>query len=88
MHGQENIKLLLYVFRAIICSSLGGQIVYIRHLVSSLSVSGCGGRAVHKLREYLCSERPPRPLTESDDAECRIYTIWPPEDEHIIARNM
>ena len=35
------------VFRAISCSSSGGQIVFIQHLVSSLSVSD---RPVHRLR--------------------------------------
>jgi len=35
------------MFRAISCSSSGGQIVLIQHLVSSLSVSD---RAVHMLR--------------------------------------
>ena len=32
-----------------------------------------------------CTERL---LTESDDARCCNNTIWPPEDEHGIARNM
>jgi len=36
---------MLYVFRAISCSSSGGQIVLIQHLVSSLSVSD---RPVHR----------------------------------------
>jgi hypothetical protein len=27
-------------------------------------------------------------LTESDDTRCCNNTIWPPEDEHSIARNM
>jgi len=40
----------LYMFRAIICSSSGGQIVCIEHVVSSLSVRGHGGLAVHLLR--------------------------------------
>ena len=63
----------LYTFRATSCSSSGGQIVLIQHLVSSLSVSG----------------RPKgRPLTESDDTRCCINTIWPPDDEHDVARNM
>jgi hypothetical protein len=39
---------ILYMFRAISCSSSGGQIVLTQHLVSSLSVSG---RPVHRLRE-------------------------------------
>jgi len=38
------------MFRAIICSSSGSQIVYtyMQHLVSSLSLSRCGGHAVHR----------------------------------------
>jgi len=38
----------LYMFRAILCSSSGGQIVCIQHMVSSLSMSGRGGRTVHR----------------------------------------
>ena len=40
--------LYMYMFRAISCSSSGGQIVLIQYLVSSLSVSD---RPVHRLRE-------------------------------------
>jgi hypothetical protein len=39
------------MFRAIVCSFSGGQIVYIQHLVSSLSIGERGGRAVHRLTE-------------------------------------
>ena len=39
-----------YMFRTISCSSSGGQIVLIQHLVSSLSVSD---RPVHRLRKEL-----------------------------------
>ena len=39
----------LYMFRATSCSSSGGQIVLIQHLVSSLSVSG---RPVHRTATY------------------------------------
>ena len=39
---------ILYMFRALLCSSSGGQIVYVHHLVPSLSVSG---RTFHWLRE-------------------------------------
>ena len=43
--------LYMYIFRAISCSSSGGQIVLIQHLVSSLSVSDppmhmCTGRSL------------------------------------------
>ena len=40
--------LYMYMFRAISCSSSGGQIVLIQHLVSSLSISD---RPVYRLRE-------------------------------------
>ena len=75
------------MFRATSCSSPGGQIVLIQHLVSSLSVSG---RPVHRLRENwsdqlslnLCTGRP---LTESDDTRYCINTISLPDDEHDVA---
>jgi hypothetical protein len=38
----------LYMFRAL-CSSSGGHIVYMQHMLSSLSMSGRGVRAVHGL---------------------------------------
>jgi hypothetical protein len=41
--------LYMYVFRAISCSTSGGQIVLIQHLVSSLSVSD---RPVHRTVTY------------------------------------
>ena len=67
----------LYIFRAMSCSSSGGQIVLIQHLVHSLSVSG---RPV--------DPHTGRPLTESDYTRCCISTIWPPDDEHDVGRNM
>ena len=65
------------MFRAISCSSSGGQIVLIQHLVSSLSVSD---RPVHLWTG--------RSLTDNDDTRCCINTILPPKDEQDIARNM
>jgi len=59
----------MYMSRAWSCSSSGGEIVLIQHLVSSLSVSD---HPVHSTG---------RSLTESDDTRCCINTIWPPEDE-------
>jgi len=38
----------LYMFRALLCLSSGGQIVLIQHLVSSLSLGDC---SVHRVRE-------------------------------------
>ena len=61
----------LYMFRAVLCSSSGGQIVCIHRMVSSLCMSGRGGRAVHRLR----TARPPRQLLESDDTVWCIRTI-------------
>jgi hypothetical protein len=52
--------LYMYMFRAITCSSSGGQIVLIQHLVSSLSLSD---RSVHGVH---------RTVTESDDTRCCI----------------
>ena len=56
-----------------------------QHLVSSLSVSD---RPVHRLRKIILNQCTERSLTESDDTRCYINTIWPPEDEQDIARNM
>ena len=41
---------ILYMFRALLCSSSGGSIVYVQHLVLSLSVSGC--TATHRQWQY------------------------------------
>ena len=53
----------MYMFRAISCSSSGGQIVLIQHLVLSLSVS---------VRLVLCTGQS---LTNSDDTRCCTNTI-------------
>jgi hypothetical protein len=31
----------------------------------------------------LYTDRPPRPLVESDSTICCVYTVCPPEDEHL-----
>jgi len=57
----------LYMFRALLCSSSGRQIVLVQHLVSSLSLGDC---SVHRLRESsrnLCTEQSPK---ENDDTRC------------------
>jgi len=41
--------IILNVFQAILCSSSGGQILLLQHLVSSLSVNG---RTVRRLKAY------------------------------------
>ena len=73
------------MFRALLCSSSGGQIVLVQNLVSSLSLGDC---SVDKLRQptlNLCTEQSPK---ESDNTRCCTNTIWPPEDKHNSAQNM
>jgi hypothetical protein len=71
-----------HMFRASLkCSSSGGYTVYIQHMVLSLCkqfVVAC-----------RCTDRPPRTLAENDSTICCMYTVYPPEDEHLrLARNM
>jgi len=65
MHNFFNTSIiLLYMFRALLCSSSGRQILSVQHLVSSLSLGDC---SVHRIREdslILCTEQLPK---ESDD---------------------
>ena len=64
----------LYMFRALLWSSSGGQNCIIQHLVSSHSV---GGRPVHRLREdslSLCTGRPPTGVTYILCGGC-IYSL-------------
>jgi len=51
------------MFRALLCSSSGGSIVYVQQLLQSLSASG---RTLHWLREFCLNQCNVRPLTESD----------------------
>jgi len=68
------------MFRAVPCTSSGGQIVLLQHLVLSLSVNG---RTVCQLSTSILYVR-----LQSDDTRCCNNTICPPEDEHSTARNM
>jgi len=43
-----HFTIFLYMFRALLCSSSGGKIVLLQHLVSSLFLGDC---SVHRLRE-------------------------------------
>ena len=63
----------LYIFRATSCLSSGGQIVLIQHLLSSLWKQVSG----LKLLKYNLLQ-----------TRCCINKIWPPDDEHDVARNM
>ena len=73
------------MFRATSCSSSGGQIVLIEHLLSLFTVSG---RPVHRLREFSLNLCTGQPLAESDATRCCINKILPPDDEHDVDRNM
>jgi len=72
------------MFRAVPCSSSGGQIVLLQPLVSSPSVNG---RTVCRLRAD-CSPPSTGLLYGRDDIRCCSNTICPPEDEHSTGRNM
>jgi hypothetical protein len=77
------------MFRAVPCSSSGGQIVLLQYLVSSLYVKGCTVRRLRaEYAESTLNRRTVQPFTESDDTRCCNNTICPPEDEHGTARNM
>jgi len=71
------------MFRAVPCSSSGGQIVLSQPLVSSLSVNS---RTVCRLRAL--NQHTVRPFTESDDTRGCNNTVCPPEDEQGTALNM
>jgi len=62
-----------YMFRALSCSSSGGQNCIIQHLVSSHSV---GGRPVRRLREDPLNLRTGRPPTDCDDTRCCIKQFY------------
>ena len=49
----------LYMFRALMCSSSGGQIVLVQHLVSSLSLGQCFSTAGPWQQLYRAAKNPP-----------------------------
>jgi len=57
------------MFPKVLCSSSGGQIVCIQHMVSSLSISGRGGRAVHSQSVYCTT-------TTTTHREWRYHTLY------------
>jgi len=69
---------ILNMFRGVRCSSSGGQIVLLQHLVSSLCVNSRTVCILHTVRLF----------TEGDDTRGCSDTIFPPEDEQRAARNM
>jgi len=70
----------LYMFRALLCSSSGGQIVlysiWYRHTCrwpSGAQVERGLSQSVHQTATYRC-----------DDTRCCIIQFWPPDDEHTV----
>ena len=79
----------LYMFRATLCSSSGGFIVYIQHLVLCMSLF-LGERSVHRQLEdsnCLCTKWSPK-KSDIQRTRCCMYAMNPPDDEHSVARNM
>ena len=73
------------MFRELLCTSSGGQIVLVQYLVPSLSLGDCSVHRTAQSSRNLCTEQSPK---ESDDNRCCTNTICPPEDVHNSARNM
>ena len=74
------------MFRAVPCSSSGGQIALLQPLVSSLSVQYSTVQYDSGLQSALNWHKV-RPFKESDDTRGCNNTICPPEDEQGTARN-
>jgi hypothetical protein len=62
------------MFRALFCSTSGGQNCITQHLLSSYFV---GRRPVHRTATYIC-----------DDTRCCIIQLWPTDDEQNSAPNI
>jgi len=76
-HVSSNTML---IFRRSNCIVTASGIVTVRKQLFSAPVESGLQSALNRCTEWL--------LTESDDTRCCNNTIWPPEDEHGIARNM
>ena len=75
------------MFRAVPCSSAGGQIVLLQPLVSSLYKRPYS-MSVERGMQSALSRLTVWPFTESDDTRGCNNTICPPADEQGTARNM
>ena len=73
------------MFRALLYSSSGGQIILVQNLVSSLSLGDCSGHRLRQDSSNMCTEQSPK---ESDHTRCCTNTIFRPENEHNNARKM
>ena len=67
------------MFRALMCSSSGGQNYIVQPLVSSHSVGGCPvlSQPVHRTATYRC-----------DDTRGCVMQFWPPDDEHMCSKHV
>jgi len=81
LYNTFLITVTLYMFWATLCSSSGGQIVLIQYLVQ---YSVWPSRV--QVEKFLLNLHAGRSLTENTIGY--INTIWPPDDEHGVARNM
>ena len=68
------------MFRALSAHLQEDTIVYMQRMVLSLSTRVCGGLLVHS---WLCTDRPPGTLMESDSTICCMCKLCPTEDEHL-----
>ena len=68
----NKFTILLYMFRALLCSSSGGQIVLVQHLVSSLFLGDCSAHTLRESSRNLCTAQSPK---DSDDTRCCTNTI-------------
>ena len=50
------------MFRALLCSSSGGQIVLVQHLVSSLSLGDCSAHRLLESSRNVCTEQSPKEI--------------------------
>ena len=76
------------MFRAVPCSSSGGQILLLQPLVSSLSVNSRTVYAGWERTESALNRHTARLFTGSDDTRGCNNTICLPEDEQGTAPNM
>jgi len=64
------------------CSSSGGYIVYMQHMVLSLPTRAHGGLSVHSSHSS-CVPTGHHELSQRVTTICCMYTMYPPEDEHL-----
>jgi len=79
------------MFRASSAHPQEDTVVYLQHILLSLSTRVRGGLSVHRLSENslkLCTDRPPGTLIESDNTMCCLYTTVSSWGWALEARNM